>query len=251
MFRNLKIYAVFYSTTFVVPASAQMDWIGPITQGALAEQLSENVMDNMGIPKDEADNEANKNDRQTSNLQFNSTLYSTKLTFTSSPSRRNANITKIKADYLKSNNNAQNQALADKLFSSASFSNSDSITRNMGLDSKNLGDVFALYIAINFKAVRDLTTGGNVNPNVVIFAKQMNQILSRQNTIRNLDDAQKQLNAEQLLAQIMIISVLIENSKTNPQLKNLAIDYGNAALKRFGFDQSRFDITSKGYVPKR
>jgi uncharacterized SAM-binding protein YcdF (DUF218 family) len=172
-----------------------------------------------------------------------------KLTYALSPARRGANLAKLKSIYLKQNNSAEAKAMFDELFTTNMYSAVDAKSQSVGMSSSNFCDVFAMHIAASWEAAHAVPQPGVPETNIVALAEQMKQLFSRDQNIRSLNDAQKQLSSEELIAQTLVASALYQQGKTNLQMKQAGQNFGRAALKQLGFDYTKFKITSEGFEP--
>ncbi len=171
------------------------------------------------------------------------------LSYTFSLTRRSENLAAIRSRYLQNNYAAEDKAIFDQLFTPGIFSAVDAKFGAAGLSSANLGDVLAAHLLSSWQAANALPDSAIPKDNLLALAKQISQT-SFANNMRTLNDEQKQKAAEELISQILVASALNERGKAYPQFKQAAQDYGRAAIKQFGIDYTRFDITAKGYVLK-
>jgi hypothetical protein len=171
------------------------------------------------------------------------------LTYIPSPARRNSNLAKLKSVYLKQNNNAEVKAMFDELFTTNMYSAVDAKFEKASMSSANFADVMAAHIVTNWQAAHSVSDANVPEIATLALATKMDEMLGTDKNMRALSDPEKQLAAEELIAQTLIAAALNEQGQANPQIKQAAQNFGRAALKQLGFDYTKFKITSEGLGP--
>lgn len=170
------------------------------------------------------------------------------LTYVPSLQVRRAHFAKI-VDQTRSTDPALANRLQQVFAASDLIQELDKMMRPMGLSSNNVADVFTVYLISAWDVVHNRNMG--TNPKVHLAVKQqMETMVSSVPSITSADDATKQVVAESILVQTLLLSANRANVGSNSVEQQAFADSANQGAKALGLDLSTLNLTEQGFVAK-
>jgi hypothetical protein len=248
MVRSIGIFAVICLTMLSVPASAQwtMSVPPPLDTSSVFMRTigaASSTMEKLDRERDEQE----RNGKNGTSEAANSDIFK-QFTYKLSPAQRTANLARFKSAVLKPGIDEKSKKFFEQLYSETMFMAADKSFQALGLNSLNIADVYAVYIAKNWQASNGIAPANFPDTFIPPLAEQMRMMLSINQKLETLNDEQKQLAAEGMIGDILLVSAVNDLGKDDPAMKQLAQDYGRSRLKDYGFDYTKFEINETGFV---
>jgi hypothetical protein len=237
-----------------IEVKAQMDWIGPLTSGAIAGQVAENAMDNMDIPKDDADDAELTEEAKQDNIRKNTKPAknaNNSLTFTPDLQVRKQTLNKLLADFERV------QPGADVQLRPFLFGNGDGdiiqklqpeLLSKYGLSVNNLADAYALYWVSAWQTSNGVFDKEPSLKQMKAVQAQVSRALFSLPVFANASASQKQAYSEVLLVQALVAASFGDQVKAGTMKLSNVKDGIRKGAKALGVDLDGFVLIETGFI---
>ncbi len=170
-----------------------------------------------------------------------------RLTFTSSPERRARNMAKI-ADRIIGVNPTQAMQLRAQI-TPALISQFETSMPRQGLNSRNIADSVALYLAAAWQVSHGVHESSDIAPATLrALSTQVAGWIQKTPGMATLDNAQKQAMVEELLVQTYMLASSSNAAGDDPHLRAKVQADALQNAKAQGFDLKALALTPTGFV---
>jgi hypothetical protein len=235
-------FSVMLIMTLLIPSAlfAQMDWIGPMANGAIAGQVAESAMDNMGIPKEGGNISASPQNLANS--------VNIKTTYKLDKARSQATLNAIIAN-VRAVNPAEGARIANLFASVDIMSLIDQALSEKSLSRSNTADAMAVFW-MNMWQYANSDFSDRQAADYLVVASQVARSMGSNPNFGQLNDQQKQEMAEAMLVQAALMGAAVDQVKGNKQLERQFAAAARALAERTGLNVDAITLTTKGFRPK-
>jgi hypothetical protein len=235
-------YSVMLIISLLIPSAlfAQMDWVGPMANGAIAGQVAESAMDNMGIPKE--------GDNASASAQNRANPVNIKTTYKLDKSRSQATLNAI-VENVRAVSPAEGAKIANLFASVDIMSMIDQALSEKKLSRSNTADAMAVFWISMWQYANSDFSDKPAESYLAVASQVSRSMISNPN-FAQLNDQQKQEMAEGMLVQAALMGAAVDGVKGNKQLERQFASAARALAERTGLGVDAITLTAQGFRPK-